>query len=117
MNYNQQNWELIANQLLLNHSAIPILTRSQLIDDAFTLAHSKFISYEIPLKLSGYLKNSDEEASVRKIATDHVARIQNMMLEDKNIFNKTGLQVKILLQNYKFTVKQVYLMVSIENGH
>ena len=93
VNYNQNNWELIAKQLLLNHSAIPILTRSQLIDDAFTLAHAKFISYEIPLRLSGYLKNSDEDVSVRKIATDHVARIQIMMMEDKNIVNKTGLQV------------------------
>lgn len=94
VNYDQQNWELLANQLLLNHSAIPILTRSQLIDDAFTLAHAKFISYEIPLRLIGYLKEKDDEISVRKIATDHVARIQSMMSEDKNTVNKTGLQVK-----------------------
>ena len=82
VNYNQRNWELLSNQLSRNFSVIPIMTRSQLIDDLFTLGHAKFISYEVALKLISYLGDSDEESSVRKIAGDHVARIQQIIFED-----------------------------------
>ena len=71
------------------------MTRSQLIDDVFTLGHAKFISYEVALKLISYLGDSDEESSVRKIAGDHVARIQQIIFEDETIANKTEIQVRI----------------------
>ncbi|CAD6214564.1 GSCOCG00004116001-RA-CDS [Cotesia congregata] len=56
VNYDKSNWELIINYLQSNdHSKIHPLNRAQLIDDAFVLASTKYIDYDVPLKLMGYL--------------------------------------------------------------
>lgn len=84
VNYDQHNWELLAKQLLLNHTVIPTITRAQLIDDAFTLGHSKIISYEIAAGLIEYLDNIDDSL-IRKIVKRHVESIKELdELEDSN---------------------------------
>ena len=84
VNYDQHNWQLLAKQLLENHTVIPMITRAQLIDDAFTLGHSKIISYEIASGLIEYLDNIDDNL-IRKIAKRHVESIKELdELEDSN---------------------------------
>ena len=61
-----------------------MITRAQLIDDAFTLGHSKIISYEIASGLIEYLDNIDDNL-IRKIAKRHVESIKELdELEDSN---------------------------------
>lgn len=38
VNYNQENWDQLLQQLSNNHQAIPVINRAQIIDDAFNLA-------------------------------------------------------------------------------
>ncbi|KAH0567684.1 thyrotropin-releasing hormone-degrading ectoenzyme-like [Cotesia glomerata] len=56
VNYDKNNWELIINYLKNDdYFKIHPLNRGQLIDDAFVFASRKYIDYDIPLKLMGYL--------------------------------------------------------------
>ncbi|XP_060116224.1 aminopeptidase N [Heteronotia binoei] len=55
VNYDQDNWDRLLEQLQDNHTAIPILNRAQLIDDAFNLARAKYISTELALNTTRYL--------------------------------------------------------------
>ncbi|KAK0155995.1 Aminopeptidase N [Merluccius polli] len=38
VNYDQGNWNRLLNVLITNHTALPVINRAQLIDDAFNLA-------------------------------------------------------------------------------
>lgn len=49
----------LIKQLKENHTAIHVLNRAQLIDDAFTLARAGYLSYSIPLNLTKYLENEN----------------------------------------------------------
>ena len=44
--YDERNLKLIARQLMRNYTVIPPVTRTQLIDDAFTLAMMQHIDYK-----------------------------------------------------------------------
>ena len=52
--YDEANWKLIGRQLLLNHTVIPRVTRTQLIDDAFSLAAMDLLDYQIVMDLVEY---------------------------------------------------------------
>lgn len=87
VNYDRQNWELLADQLQKNFSVFPFLTRAQLVDDSFSLAHARVIPYEVPMKLVKYLDGTDEEGFIRKLVKAHVEQIETMAgndLHDRN---------------------------------
>lgn len=55
--YDDQNYKLITNELVDgDYTKIAVRCRSQIIDDAFELAKSGFISYDIVLNLAQYLR-------------------------------------------------------------
>ncbi|XP_035669348.1 aminopeptidase N-like isoform X1 [Branchiostoma floridae] len=57
VNYDMANWELLTNFLMSDDfQAIPVATRSALIDDAFNIAQSGGLSTVIALDLSRYLR-------------------------------------------------------------
>ncbi|XP_022079859.1 glutamyl aminopeptidase-like isoform X2 [Acanthaster planci] len=60
VNYDPNNWKLLSNQLVANHSLIDIRDRAGLLDDAFNLARAELINYEIPLDMTKYLINELE---------------------------------------------------------
>ncbi|RZF47937.1 hypothetical protein LSTR_LSTR008741 [Laodelphax striatellus] len=60
VNYDQESWKSLAKALATNHTSIHPINRAHLLDDAFTLATSGKIGYEIPLTLSGYLTKEDD---------------------------------------------------------
>lgn len=57
VNYDDDNWYRIIQQLNTDHTKIHLLNRAQLIDDAFSLAKSKHLSYDIAIKLIVYIRN------------------------------------------------------------
>ena len=55
VNYDKQNWALLVEQLLRNHTAIHVNNRAQIIDDAFNLARANLLDYETALSVTEYL--------------------------------------------------------------
>lgn len=78
VNYDRRNWELLADQLWRNYTAIPYISRAQLVDDAFSLGHAKVISYDIAVQLIRYLARTDEESLIRRIVKAHIEYIQTV---------------------------------------
>lgn len=60
VNYDARNWQLIAKQLMMNHSAISVINRAQIMNDALNLARAGLVNYEIPLNLTKYLEKEEE---------------------------------------------------------
>ena len=60
VNYDEQNWKLIIKQLNEDHTKIHVINRAQLIDDAFNLARSGLLKYEIALGVTSYLNKETE---------------------------------------------------------
>ncbi|XP_071424308.1 aminopeptidase N [Pithys albifrons albifrons] len=55
VNYNQENWNQLLNQLSTNHSAFPVINRAQIIDDAFNLARAKYVNVTLALSTTRFL--------------------------------------------------------------
>lgn len=90
VNYDELNWQLLSDQLKANHSVIPTVTRSQLIDDAFIMGHAGIIKYDIVTRLISYLEEADEVPSIRKMVVGHINRVQSIMFQHFNdgVFDK-----------------------------
>uniref|UniRef100_A0A914WIM0 glutamyl aminopeptidase n=1 Tax=Plectus sambesii TaxID=2011161 RepID=A0A914WIM0_9BILA len=76
--YDQRTWDLLIDQLMLEHETIPVSARSQLLDDAFTLAESGRINYNVPLKMSHYLTEENDYAPWAT-ALAHFERIELLL--------------------------------------
>ncbi|NXI97345.1 AMPN Aminopeptidase, partial [Psophia crepitans] len=57
VNYNQENWDQLLNQLSNNHEVIPVINRAQIIDDAFNLARAKYVNVTLALSTTRFLSN------------------------------------------------------------
>ena len=82
--YDPANYERLSEQLLTDHSVFPYLTRSQLINDAFSLAMADLLDYEIPLKMSKYLKAVDDKF-VREIAVNHLRNMKELSTDPSHV--------------------------------
>lgn len=60
MNYDDELWKRIIAVLQSNHSAIHVMNRAQLVDDAFNLARANIITYAQALNVLSYLKNETD---------------------------------------------------------
>jgi len=60
VNYDQRNWQLLAQQLDLDHRAIHVINRAQILDDALNLAKSGLLEYRTALSLTNFLSREDE---------------------------------------------------------
>ena len=60
VNYDKENWKLLAQQLLKDHTAIHVINRAQIMDDALNLAKSDLLDYETALSVTGYLSKEVE---------------------------------------------------------
>ncbi|XP_042228344.1 aminopeptidase N-like [Homarus americanus] len=77
VNYDDHNWGLIIHQLLTDHSVINALNRAQLLDDALDLARASQLSYDIALRVVGYL-NRETEYVPWASALDNMDYLYNM---------------------------------------
>ncbi|NWV74747.1 AMPN Aminopeptidase, partial [Dasyornis broadbenti] len=60
VNYNQENWDQLLNQLGTNHKVFPVINRAQIIDDAFNLARAKYINVTLALSTTRFLSLETE---------------------------------------------------------
>ena len=54
--YDSVNYALLRDQLIANHTIIPVLNRGHLLDDAFNLALVDMVPYTVALDLTLYLE-------------------------------------------------------------
>ncbi|XP_050759431.1 aminopeptidase N [Gymnogyps californianus] len=60
VNYNQENWDQLLNQLSTNHQAIPVINRAQIIDDAFNLARANYVNVTLALRTTRFLSQETQ---------------------------------------------------------
>ena len=60
VNYDTRNWEMIHQQLMTDHTAISVINRAQIMDDALNLAQAGLLDYGIALNLTSYLAREDQ---------------------------------------------------------
>lgn len=60
VNYDKQNWGLIAKALKNNYKSINRVNRGQILNDAFNLARSDLLDYNTTLLLTKYLSLEDD---------------------------------------------------------
>jgi aminopeptidase N len=84
--YDEYNWRLISNQLMLNHTVIPKVTRAQLIDDAFTLALAGYLDYQVVVDLIEYLTLVNDEF-VRTTSLFHLKVIQERSRHNESLYH------------------------------
>ncbi|XP_062276095.1 aminopeptidase N-like [Scomber scombrus] len=60
VNYDDANWDRLLNTLSTTHTAIRVINRAQLVDDAFNLARAKIITTVRALDTTKYLSSERE---------------------------------------------------------
>ncbi|NWX02625.1 AMPN Aminopeptidase, partial [Caloenas nicobarica] len=60
VNYNQENWDQLLEQLSSDPQAIPVINRAQIIDDAFNLARAKYVNVTLALDTTRFLSQETE---------------------------------------------------------
>ncbi|NXK97688.1 AMPN Aminopeptidase, partial [Formicarius rufipectus] len=103
VNYNQENWNQLLNQLSTNHSVIPVINRAQIIDDAFNLARAKYVNVTLALSTTRFL--SQETAYIPwKAALNNLHYFQ-LMFDRSEVFGPMTKymqkQVTPLFNHYK----------------
>ena len=78
VNYDDNNWKQLVDQLKANHKVIHITNRAQLLDDSLDLARSGRLSYDIALDVSSYL-GKEAEYVPWGAALNNLAFINNML--------------------------------------
>nr|XP_045584294.1 uncharacterized protein LOC123746672 [Procambarus clarkii] len=82
VNYDEDNWNLLIQQLNTDHQVIHVINRAQIIDDAMDLAHAGQLSYNTALSVNGYLK-AETEYIAWNTAINNLAYLEMM-------FTRTG---------------------------
>lgn len=57
MNYDLRNWELITDQLMRDHTVIPVINRAQIVGDALNLARAGLLDYRTAMQVVKYLQH------------------------------------------------------------
>ena len=78
VNYDYQNWKLIIEQLLKDHTVIPVSNRAQILNDAFNLARADQLDYGTVLRLARYLKK-EKDYLPWKAALDAFSFLNSML--------------------------------------
>ncbi|XP_064106708.1 aminopeptidase N-like [Macrobrachium nipponense] len=60
VNYDENNWYLLIQQLQTDHEVIHLINRAQIIDDALDLARAGHLSYNTALSVNSYLSKETE---------------------------------------------------------
>ncbi|NXO41080.1 AMPN Aminopeptidase, partial [Locustella ochotensis] len=103
VNYNQENWDQLLNQLGTNHSVIPVINRAQIIDDAFNLARAKYVSVTLALDTTRFLSKEREYIPWQAALTN--LRYFQQMFDRSEVFGDMSRymkkQVTPLFDHYK----------------
>ena len=77
VNYEQSNWDLLAQQLTTQYNIIDKLNRAQILDDALDLARGGLLSYETALNINSYL-SAEIEYVPWAASLDNMGYLENM---------------------------------------
>ncbi|XP_059208494.1 aminopeptidase Ey-like isoform X1 [Centropristis striata] len=76
VNYDSENWERLLAKLSSGHQDIPMISRTQIIDDAFNLVSAKMVNITLALSTTKYLDKEVEympwETAKRHLAYFHL---------------------------------------------
>ena len=97
VNYDASNWQLLIDQLNIDHTLIHPIHRAQLLDDSFNLGRAEIIDQSLFLDITKYLvKESDPMAFEPAFAG---LNYKNIFIEDEpeifdlfKVKNKTSLK-------------------------
>lgn len=95
VNYDTKNWELIKTLLQSDHTQLSDKTRTQLIDDSFSLSRSGDLPYSTAFDLMIYLK-SDSDFLPWKAAIDNLRPLSWLMYKT-DAFNNFTVILKVSL--------------------
>lgn len=113
VNYDERNWRLIIKQLQEDHEKISTLSRAQLLDDAFNLARTGRLSYEILFEVCAYLRN-EKNFVPWKSALENFRYIDTMLsaTSTKSTFQVQNLICISTLKSYFIIRHQYYALGS-----
>ncbi|XP_042234819.1 aminopeptidase N-like [Homarus americanus] len=100
VNYDEDNWNLLIQQLKTNHKAIHVINRAQIIDDAMDLARAGQLSYNIALSVYAYL--GKEEAYVPwKSALANLEYVKHMFSSSGTYGALKSYMIELLVPLYR----------------
>jgi aminopeptidase N len=84
VNYDAQNWKMLATHLLNSkpRNMLPPSTRAQLLDDALNLARAGILDYDLALNMTRYLTKKKEYNHVPWKTFFENAKFLDRMLRD-----------------------------------
>uniref|UniRef100_A0A8D8VV21 Thyrotropin-releasing hormone-degrading ectoenzyme n=1 Tax=Cacopsylla melanoneura TaxID=428564 RepID=A0A8D8VV21_9HEMI len=101
VNYDLNIWSLLTREIQRGlSSSLPSLTQAQLMDDAFALARSGMLSYEIPLNMSKALKDNATYVTWMTML-NNVRFFKNVLIHEKHSVIEDFL-IKIMSGVYEF---------------
>ncbi|NWW11749.1 AMPN Aminopeptidase, partial [Oreocharis arfaki] len=92
VNYNQENWDQLLNQLATDHEVIPVINRAQIIDDAFNLARAKYVDVTLALNTTRFL--SQERAYMPWQAALSNLQYYQLMFDRSEVFGAMSRYIK-----------------------
>ncbi|XP_077868457.1 aminopeptidase N-like [Saccoglossus kowalevskii] len=78
VNYQNDDWDRLANQLKEDHLVIPVRSRTALIADSFTISHGHQLDQVIAWKITEYMQMELEYNPWRAL-TDHIGTTKRML--------------------------------------
>ncbi|XP_044756768.1 aminopeptidase N-like [Coccinella septempunctata] len=79
VNYDDENWKLLREQLEEDHHKIPLSNRAQLLDDSFEQAKMGNLDYSIPFELTNFLKYNESAYVAWYPALNNLKYIKTIM--------------------------------------
>lgn len=86
VNYDEQNWKLLIDQLTNNHEQIDVMNRAQVLDDILDLARAGVVDYGLALNATQYL--SKEESYIAWSPIGANLGFISRMLETTEVYGK-----------------------------
>ncbi|GFS49299.1 endoplasmic reticulum aminopeptidase 2, partial [Nephila pilipes] len=84
VNYDRSGWDKIINLLHDNHTVFSPADRVNLLYDSFSLASAGHVSYDIPLRLIGYL-NHEKYHGAWRVAMSELNTLKNYFKADREV--------------------------------
>ncbi|XP_066414870.1 aminopeptidase N [Molothrus aeneus] len=103
VNYNQENWNQLVEQLDTDHLIFPVINRAQIIDDAFNLARAKYVQVTLALNTTRFLSRETEYMPWQAALTN--LKYFKLMFDRSEVFGAMSeymkKQVTPLFEHYK----------------
>jgi len=82
VNYDGDTWRQLTGLLKDNHTALSPADRSNLLDDAFSLAEAGLLDYSVAFELAAYL-NKELDYIPWKTFSSHLSRLDHLLMNTK----------------------------------